>query len=180
MTRNDAVGLQPLTHSDLRLARAEEDVRGRKVFDRDGFEIGRVDEVIVDTSERRARFIRVRGGDFAGIDGTVFPIPVDAISRLRPDRVDIHQTRERVRGAPKYDPTLRTDRGYYAGLYGWYGYMPFWVRARAVTPTPRFAFRTNGASFAVAQQRGVRQSVGISNRDGSGVKPRGAPRWRDA
>ncbi len=44
---------------------------------------------------------------------------------LRDAAVLINQTRERVTGAPAYDPEL-TEESYYDNVYGYYGYAPFW------------------------------------------------------
>jgi hypothetical protein len=58
--------------------------------------------------------------------GDTVLIPVDAITRINDDQVSIDQTREHVAGAPRYDPTLVADRDYWGGIYGYYGYAPYW------------------------------------------------------
>ena len=102
------------------------DVRGRKVLDQANEEIGEVDALLMDEQESKVRFLQVAAGGFLGIGERHFLIPVDAITRIDADHVHIDQTRERVIGAPGYDPTLVPDRSYYDSLYGYYGYAPYW------------------------------------------------------
>lgn len=52
-------------------------------------------------------------------------IPVEAITKIGDKVVTVNQTRERVVGAPVYDPSLVDDR-YYDSLYGYYGWAPYW------------------------------------------------------
>jgi len=77
MTTN---ALEPSSKSDLGLADPNEDIRERKVYDRDGTQFGKVDDVFIDARERRARLITVRSGDILGIGGKRYLVPVDAIT----------------------------------------------------------------------------------------------------
>ena len=71
--------LEPLSQSNTQLANTTEDIRGRKVYARDGQEFGKVDDVFVDPYERYARFISVKSGDILGI---VPSLPARARARL--------------------------------------------------------------------------------------------------
>ncbi len=51
---------------------------------------------------------------------------MDAVTRIDDDHVHVDQTREHITGAPTYDPDLAYDQEYYGGLYGYYGYQPYW------------------------------------------------------
>jgi sporulation protein YlmC with PRC-barrel domain len=113
-----------------------EDVRNYTVVDRNGEEIGAVDDLLVDGGERRVRFLQVKEGGFLGIGGRRFLVPVDAVTRIGDDTVHIDQTGEHVGSGPAYDPEVASEDawrqeavregGYYHGLYGHYGYTPFW------------------------------------------------------
>ena len=94
--------LEPLSQSNLALADPMQDVRGRKVYDRDGQEFGKVDDVFFDPEERWARFISVKSGDILGIGGERRLVPVEAIS-LEGDHVVINGTSAQIADGPKID-----------------------------------------------------------------------------
>jgi sporulation protein YlmC with PRC-barrel domain len=101
------------------------DLRGRRVFDRAGVEIGVVDDLLFDDQERRLRLFRIKIWDPLAPDRHVL-IPVDAISRLDGDRIDVDLMRERVLGAPLDDPDAPQTPDHWDGLYDFYGATPFW------------------------------------------------------
>lgn len=126
-----------LSDSSMTVADPDEDIRGRKVLDRAGEEVGDVDDLVIDDREANVRFMQVASGGFLGLGATKFMIPIDAITRITPDTVYIDQTRERVAGAPRYDPDLVND-AYWGDVYGYYGYRPYWGPGYAYPPYPRF------------------------------------------
>jgi sporulation protein YlmC with PRC-barrel domain len=103
------------------------DVRGRKVVDKAGEEIGSIDDLMIDDDELKIRFLRVVSGGFIGIGETMFLIPVDAVMQVTHDAVQIDQTREHVAGGPGYDPELVTNETYWNNVYSYYGYRPYWT-----------------------------------------------------
>lgn len=115
-----------LGDTNLTVADPAEDIRGRKVRDRHGEEIGDVDSLLLDEREAKVRFLEVGAGGFLGIGEKKFLVPVDAITRVDSEHVHIDQTREHVIGAPEYDPELIEVDDYYNDVYGYYGYAPFW------------------------------------------------------
>lgn len=126
MTAPGLSALSKLSETGQTVATADEDVRGRKVIDRDGDDVGRVDDLIVDDAERKVRFLLVAHGGILGIGDTKSFIPVDAITSISDDEVRIDQSREHIAGAPKYDPDVVDEPDYFTGVYGYYGYLPFW------------------------------------------------------
>src|SRR5687768_3954769 len=66
-----------LRDSDHILADPTEDIRGLQVQDRDGQEIGKVEDLLVDSEEHKVRFLRVDHGGLLGIGTTPSFIPVD-------------------------------------------------------------------------------------------------------
>ncbi|UZJ26020.1 PRC-barrel domain-containing protein [Rhodococcus antarcticus] len=102
------------------------DVRGRKVTDADGEGIGRVADLLVDDQERKVRFLVVEHGGFLGFGETTTLIPVDVVTRITDTEVTIDQSRDRVAGAPGYDPDLVDDRPHHSSVYGYYGTTPYW------------------------------------------------------
>src|SRR5205823_1454428 len=119
----------------LTVADHTHDIRGRKVVDRSGEEIGDVDELFVDEGEQRVRFIRVASGGFLGLVETKFLMPVDAITYIDDDIVHVDQTREHVAGAPPYDPEL-VEEPSWLDYYAYYGYDPYWDPAYMYPPYP--------------------------------------------
>jgi sporulation protein YlmC with PRC-barrel domain len=117
--------LVKLSDTNLTLANRAEDIRGRDVLDTAGEEIGKVDDLLIDEQEQKVRFLQVSSGGFLGLGATKFLIPVDAIMRMTEDAVYISQARERLTGAPRYDPSL-VDERYLSDVYGYYGYSPYW------------------------------------------------------
>ena len=130
--------LEKLSDSEQTVETPEEDVRGRKVADSDGNEIGKVDDLLIDAPERKVRFLLVAHGGFLGFGETKSFVPVDAVTRVTEDRVFIDQSRERVAEAPVYDPALTDEPDYYTSVYGFYGYPPFWGAGYVY---PGFPFR---------------------------------------
>ncbi len=94
-----------LSATDERVAIGDDDIRGRHVKDKNGNDIGRVDDLLIDDSERKVRFIEVASGGFLGIGQDKAFLPVDAITSITEDEVHINQDREFVAGAPVYDRT---------------------------------------------------------------------------
>lgn len=126
MATADAKTLVKLSDIDETVADREEDIRGRNVKDRNGEDIGKVDELMIDSDEHKVRFLEVASGGFLGIGQDKTFIPVDAITAIDADEVHIDQTREHVAGAPAYDPDLVDQTPYYESVYGYYGVTPFW------------------------------------------------------
>ncbi|MBJ7593556.1 MAG: PRC-barrel domain-containing protein [Candidatus Dormibacteraeota bacterium] len=125
MTTQDNAMLSKLSDSGQTVANPADDIRGRKVKDKDGKDLGKVDDLLID-QERKMRFLRVEHGGFLGVGETKSFIPIDAITRITEDEVHINHSRDRVAKAPRYDPDLVDSRTYYANIYGYYGYVPYW------------------------------------------------------
>jgi len=138
MSRETPVALVKLGDTDLTVRDAAADVRGRTVVDRTGEEIGEVDGLLLDRQETKVRFLEVAAGGFLGLGERHFLIPVDAVTRIDDDHVHVDQERQRVVGAPAYDPALTREQTYYEDLYGHYGYAPYWGAGYAYPAHPYF------------------------------------------
>jgi sporulation protein YlmC with PRC-barrel domain len=121
----DSLPLVRLSATSLALAREGDDIRGRVVIDEAGYEMGRVEDLVIDDEGRRVYFMLLRASAFILGDKQLL-IPVDTIRRREGDHVQVDQDHERVAAGPEYDPALVSDPGYQAGVYGWYGYAPYW------------------------------------------------------
>jgi sporulation protein YlmC with PRC-barrel domain len=125
MATQSTATLEKLGDAKLTVADPKEDIRGRKVLDKNGDEVGKVDDLLIDDSEHKVRMLQVESGGFLGLGETKVLIPVDAITKID-EHIHINHTREHVARAPRYDPDLVQDRQYLGGVYGYYGYGPFW------------------------------------------------------
>ena len=126
MPKDDAPILIKLRDSGQTVADPADDLRGRRVQDRDGQDIGTVHDLLVDSAEHKIRMLRLEHGGILGFGATSSFVPVQAISRITDETVYINQTSDTIAGAPRYDPDLADQTDYYANTYGYYGYMNFW------------------------------------------------------
>jgi sporulation protein YlmC with PRC-barrel domain len=110
-----------LSDSDLALVDASTDVRGRRVVDADGDDVGEVDDLLVHEAERRVQLLCVRQGGFLGIGADRFLVPVDAVARVTGDAVHVDRGRAALTDVPGYDPEVEHDADYYQGVTTWWG-----------------------------------------------------------
>jgi sporulation protein YlmC with PRC-barrel domain len=115
--------LVKLGDSDLTLAHGEEDVRGRKVVDERGNDVGTVESLFIDRQQGRVRFLEVQYGDFLGLGGSSTLVPVEAVREVG-DPVRLGHARETVAGAPPYDPKLQ-QAPQWEDISGYYGLPPY-------------------------------------------------------
>ncbi|MFI7142349.1 PRC-barrel domain-containing protein [Streptomyces massasporeus] len=138
MGSGDIPVLARLSDSDHAIASADEDIRGRKVTDRSGNELGKVGDLIIDEEEHKVRFLVLEHGGFLGVGKEESYVPVDAVAGVNEDRVRIDRTRDQVAEAPEYDPELVRQDDYYDRLYAHYDYAPFWAPGYVYPPYPYF------------------------------------------
>jgi len=133
-THNDI--LVKLSEGNVILDDPGQDIRHRKVIDRDGELIGHVSDLFVDQDEKKVRMLQVAAGGFLGLGDRHFLVPVEAITRVTADDVHIDQTSAKVVHSPEYDPKLSDVpfRDAWAGYYGYYGFSPYWS-AGSINPT---------------------------------------------
>ncbi len=100
------------------------DIRGRKVVDGAGQDLGKVHDLLIDQTTNKVRALVVNHGHL--LSKTISAIPVEAVSRITADEVVIDQDKDKIGGGPAYDPTLVYDEEYYVDVYDYYGYTPYW------------------------------------------------------
>lgn len=108
--------LAKLSETDLTLADSTEDIRGRKVVDSNGEDMGHVGALFIDRDERKVRLLEIRAGGFLGIGDRHFLLPVEAITELAKNEVHINQTRDRVVNIPRLRSGARGRAN--AGIFG--------------------------------------------------------------
>jgi sporulation protein YlmC with PRC-barrel domain len=138
-----------LSDTELTIANPDEDIRDRRVIDRDGEDLGKVEDLLIDGPEKRVRLLEIASGGFLGLGKTKFLLPVEAITRISGDTVYVNQTRQYIAGAPHYDPDLihreagvqgyeADERGHYDDVYHYYGYPPYWAPGAVYPPYPYY------------------------------------------
>lgn len=120
----------------LTIENPAEDIRGRDVVDAAGEKIGHVNDLLIDDSEHKVRLMEIGHGGILGIGESKVLVPIDSIDRIDEEVVHVNQTRERIAGAPRYDPELVEERDYYGSLCGYYGVGPYWGSGYAYPAYP--------------------------------------------
>jgi sporulation protein YlmC with PRC-barrel domain len=126
MTTQGSATLSKLSDIGKTVDGSANDIRGRKVTDSDGKDVGKVEDLIIDDRDRKVRFLLVEHGGFLGMGDTKSFVPVDAITKITENEVFINHTRGHVGAAPRYDPDLINDRAYHEGIFKHYGFAPYW------------------------------------------------------
>ncbi len=126
MTDNDNATLYTLGDRGQTIQNPANDIRGRKVKDKDGKDIGKVADLLVDDQEQKVRFLLLEHGGFLGLGEKKTLIPVDAVTEITDSEVAINQTGEHVAAAPGYNPDLVDARPHHSSIYSHYGYPPYW------------------------------------------------------
>jgi osmotically-inducible protein OsmY len=105
---------------------------------------------MVDEGQNKVRFLRVECGGFLGLGATHVMIPVDAIMSITSDAVTIDRGGAHLQGAPRYDPAIidAYDDSYWGGVYGFYGYGPYWGIGYA---DPAFPYLRHKPDAQIAQ-----------------------------
>ena len=124
-TRGESPGLVRLSDSGLVPEDLTQDVRGLDVYDRDGDQIGTVDDLYADAEERKVRFLDVSAGGFLGLGEKCFLVPVEAVGEVCKDGVVVvDQGRRKVAGSPPFDAEVVPQPSYQREVYEYYGYLP--------------------------------------------------------
>ncbi len=134
MSQQQNIDLVRLGDSNLTLGDPNADIRGRKVIDRAGNDIGEVEDLMIGREDARVFFLLVGSGGFLGIGEKTFVVPVDAITGIDEQHVHVDRTREHVAGGPEYDPSIvregsasGSSNSFWEDTYAHYDYGPFWA-----------------------------------------------------
>ncbi len=126
MTLHDNATIYTLGDRGMTVDGPANDVRGRTVRDKDGIRLGTVSDLLVDDQESKIRFLLVEHGGVLGFGRTKTLIPVDAVTKITEQDVEIDQSGDRVASSPGYAPDLVDNRPYHASVFDHYGYEPYW------------------------------------------------------
>jgi len=70
MATQPTATLEKLSDSNLTVQDPNADIRGRKVLDKNGDEVGKVDDLMIDDREHKVRLLEVESGGFLGLGET--------------------------------------------------------------------------------------------------------------
>lgn len=136
MDTSDLNKLVRLSDTNLTLEQPAEDVRGSKVIDSAGEDIGHIDDLMIDDQQHKVRFLVVAAGGFLGIGEKKFWIPVDAVTATSTDQVNVDTTVAHIKDSPGYDPDIIASEPYANDVYAYYGIAPYWGAGYIYPPYP--------------------------------------------
>jgi sporulation protein YlmC with PRC-barrel domain len=137
MESSKKAGFVRLGETNLTVAEPKDDIRGRKVTDHAGDEMGKVKSLFVDEDAKQVRFFEMESGGLFGFGSETRLIPLEAIETVTEDEVRVDAAREHVQRSPIYDPEVTYDERYYGDVYGYYGFAPYWGAGPPYPPHSR-------------------------------------------
>jgi sporulation protein YlmC with PRC-barrel domain len=93
-----------------------QDVKGLKVFDKNGDEAGTVEDLYVYADAEAAHLLKV------ACDEGSFLIPVDAVTNANEEGVHVEQDRDVILGSPEFDSDDVPDSETSRAAYEYFGY----------------------------------------------------------
>lgn len=109
---------------------SSKDVTGCKVTNAAGQDLGRIEELMIDTRQGRIAYAVLSFGGFLGLGDKHFAIPWEALrSSTQDDQFILNVDKQKLENAPGFDRTnlpQRADRTWLGGVYSHYGYRPYW------------------------------------------------------
>ena len=135
-TTMPARGLDRMSRTGLTvddLENLDEDLSGRTVYDRNGDEMGEVEDELVDSRLLQAPFLLIGWGGILGLGHQQRLVPMEAISRTDPGGVVIDRDRETIESSPAYREGLQGDDAelMYREAYDAYGITPYWMAGQS-------------------------------------------------
>jgi sporulation protein YlmC with PRC-barrel domain len=121
-----AIDIQPrlTTQDEGATVLAAENVRGYDVREIDNDRVGRVDDLVVEDSTGRVRFLKVGDGGILGIGRTHRLVPVDVVKGVSGEFVYLNVSGMQFDNAPTWRPLA--DPTYITEVLRYFGAQPFW------------------------------------------------------
>lgn len=93
-----------------------QDAQGLKVFDKNGDEVGTVEDLYIYEGAQAVHLLKIE------IEGSHFLLPVDAITTVQDEGVNVEQDRNMILESPEYDSDDVPDSETSRTTYAYYGY----------------------------------------------------------
>jgi sporulation protein YlmC with PRC-barrel domain len=107
-----------LGDSGFRLVDRASDVRGLGVFNQNGEQMGKVEDLYIDPEERKVRFLDVAaGGIILGLGEKRFLIPVEAVIKVYEDGITVGQHPEKVSEPLSLNTKVVSQAAYERDIY---------------------------------------------------------------
>jgi sporulation protein YlmC with PRC-barrel domain len=109
------------------------DVVGGKVTNLQGENLGKIDDLVIDTDRGQVGYAVLSFGGLLGMGDKLFAIPWDSIqSTNESGKYMLNVDKEKLKNAPGFDkgqwPEM-ADESWGAGIYKYYGSEPYWTRS---------------------------------------------------
>lgn len=113
---------------------------GMRVINNDSEDLGKIEDVILDTRNNRASYAILSFGGILGMGDKHFAIPWEALTFDLSEKVAVIDIeKDRLSNAPGFDkdawPDV-ADAAWGTRVYTYYGYRPYWEEEGTI-PTPR-------------------------------------------
>ncbi len=132
MARKTSVLDEPVTSAGKRYRRvmSASSLTGDRVVNPAGEDIGKINEIMIDTPTGRIAYAVLSFGGFLGMGDKLFAIPWSRLTLDEDRKVFVLDVdREMLERAPGFDkgnwPDM-TDRSWGAEIYSYYGVAPYW------------------------------------------------------
>ena len=103
---------------------------GDKVVNRQGEDLGKIEDFMLDPEQGRVGYAVLSFGGFLGMGDKLFAVPMQALKLSREDkRFILDVDKERLKNAPGFDrnnwPDV-SDRSFGTSVYSYYNTKPYW------------------------------------------------------
>jgi sporulation protein YlmC with PRC-barrel domain len=112
------------------IVKANKEVIGRKVTDRQGESLGKVEEVMIDSIPGRVAYAVVSFGGFLGLGDKLFAVPWNSLDwDVEREAFVMNADKEFLKNAPGFDknnwPNM-SDTSWRSNIYSYYSATPYW------------------------------------------------------
>ena len=80
------------------------ELRGAKVFDRNGEAFGRLEDVFIHENEKALHYLDIRSGGFLGLGKRMFLVPLHLVDTIREEKITLNKSRQEVLDSPEVVP----------------------------------------------------------------------------
>jgi sporulation protein YlmC with PRC-barrel domain len=104
---------------------------GEAVGNRQGEDLGKVHELVIDAREGRVAYAVLSFGGFMGVGNKLFAIPWRAFEfATTENKLILYVEKKKLESAPGFDKDAKwpdfADRSWGDGIYKYYGFEPYW------------------------------------------------------
>lgn len=121
--------------SDQREFLPAQEIKDMSIMNLEGEDLGKVEEFFIDLEYGRVAYALVSFGGFLGMGGKVHAIPWQAFSwSPQGTKLVLNIDKQSLKDSPGFDRLNYqelSDRQWVAGVFKYFGQMPYWERERA-------------------------------------------------